>query len=192
MPITQDRMLVQIQEARHAFTFARDLRDMVRETLERLVTNGPIAGDWATAINALRMNVDLMKPPTDRETYRNEFHYNSVRKRNQTSKERATAKRRERGALPQPLAMERLNAMNAARRRGNASPNDFAAYRAFNAQHQPSLPSAPKPKSVLDGVETWTEKGEDIATPESIHNAIASGGLFGSDEIAVDKDGDGD
>lgn len=201
MPITQDQIIELMQESRLAHSAARDMRESVLSYIagikQRRLLDDPVL-NFAPVLAAIQARIEQITLPSDQATYRNEWHYRRKAKINDKQKELQRAKRRGQGLPTAAENIERLNAINAARR--NQTTPDLSAnipweeqYFKDRGEYPPSY-LAKRPKgfhSALENVEVILEPDPDVATPETIHNAIADGGgLFGNDDLTYDSEHD--
>jgi hypothetical protein len=135
MPITQARMIEQMQEARAAHTAFRQLREQVLAICAGAKSRYYNNPDLQNVLDALISHVGLLPTPTDQATYFNERHYQRHQKHNTKTRERQEVARRMAGVPTVEEAMAILHGKNALRRAD--LPTSPAAY---SDNHAPLVP----------------------------------------------------
>lgn len=126
MPITQKAIMDQMQEARAAHTYGRQLRDQMLAMLavasRKYVSNETVQEVLTVFVYHLRN----APPPDDRVTWLNEHHYRRVAKRNNEMRERQDIQRRMAGVPTKEEAIAILLAKNELRRANlPVDPSDY-------------------------------------------------------------------
>jgi hypothetical protein len=88
MPITQEQMIKQMQEARANHQEMKALRELILNYIGHLRTQYPQNNELGEAMSALEITVRMRPIPDDRETYMNEQYYTRFASRNADAKER--------------------------------------------------------------------------------------------------------
>lgn len=131
MPITQATMIELMHESRAAIQNAFALRHALREYTTFAKARYPENKDLQEVLDAIAMMVQMHPEPSDKATYRNEYHYRRVGKNNDKQRLRQEKARRNAGVPTQAESLEAFKELNAKRRDGgiNLSPD---AYQRFN------------------------------------------------------------
>lgn len=139
MPITQARMIEQMQEARaahRAFTQLREQMLAICAGAKQRFYNNP---DLQNVLDAIISHVNLLPTPTDRATYVNERHYERHQKRNEEVRKSQEVARRMVGVPTVEEAMAILNGKNALRRAD--LPTSPTAYMPESGDAMPTFPA---------------------------------------------------
>lgn len=138
MPITQARMIEQMQEARtahRAFTQLREQMLAICAGAKSRYHNNP---DLQNVLDAIISHVNLLPTPPDRATYVNEHHYKRHQKHNTKVREKQEVARRMAGVPTVEEAMAILHAKNALRRADLST--DSASYTPESDNAMPAFP----------------------------------------------------
>lgn len=147
MPIRQEQMLEQMQEARAAHIFGTQLRDMVLNYLSLIPARYPGNPAAAEIVNGLSLAVRMLPQPDDRVTFDNERYYQRHARANANFRAIQEQKRRARGVPTQEQAIAMLHARNAIIRGGGEITQ---TYEQFNAQMPvPSRKRKGKPETIM-------------------------------------------
>lgn len=143
MPIRQEDMIAQMQEARAAHQYGRGLRDMMLNYFDMAQRRFAANTELCDAITALSYQVRNMPVPDDRTTYVNEQHYRKRAKINDAMRHRQEIARRMAGIPTQEEALAILHAKNALRRADlPADPDAYQPAPIPNGLADPFLPRA--------------------------------------------------
>lgn len=118
MPIRQEQMLEQMQEARLAHTYGRRLRELVQNYISLLPSRYPNNPAVQEIIEGLGYAVKLLNLPDDRVTWDNERYYARHARMNSKYRARQEMERRARGIPTREEAIVTLHAQNELRSQG--------------------------------------------------------------------------
>ena len=90
MPITQEQMIEQMQEARANHAEMKAVRTLVLNYINHVKETYPGNGELQESMTALSYTIQMRPVPDDRATYMNERYYARFAKRNARAKERQT------------------------------------------------------------------------------------------------------
>ena len=90
MPLTQEQMIEQMQEARANHQEMRALRDLILNYTEHCLKTYPANAELCESMCALAYTVRLRPIPDDRVTFLNERYYTRFASRNAKAKQRQT------------------------------------------------------------------------------------------------------
>lgn len=139
MPITQERMIEQMQEARAAHRAFMQLREQMLAICAGAKSRYYNNPDLQNVLDAIISHVNLLPTPTDRATYVNEHHYKRHQKHNTKVRERQEVARRMAGVPTVEEAMAILHAKNALRRAD--LPTSPAFYSTDSDNPMPAFPA---------------------------------------------------
>lgn len=159
MPITQARMIAQMQEARAAHTAFTQLRETVFAIAAGAKQRHYANAELRDVLDAMVATIQLQPTPDDRQTFLNEHHYRRAKRHNVRQQERQEIARRMAGVPTQDEALAILHAKNALRRADLPTSPD--AYRQpapipegladpFTAPRKPSRPGIIFPRDDPD------------------------------------------
>lgn len=175
MPITQARMIEQMQEARAAHRAFCQLREQVLAICsgaKQRYYNDP---NVQNVLDAIISHVNLHPTPTDRATYVNERHYERHQKRNEEVRKSQEIARRMAGVPTVEEAMAILHGKNALRRAD--LPTNPAFYLPDTANAMPVFPSG---KSDQERRAEELLAGDPFAAPQA--KPSRSGIIFPRDD----------
>lgn len=145
MPITQEKMLEQIEAARDHYEYGTQLYQAVLQYLQMLPSRYPQSKEVEEIINGLGYAVQSIPRIDDRVTYINEQYYKRFARINSKYRKRQELHRRQKGVPTREEALAMLHAKNELRAGGFAFPQ---TYEEFNRQGQPSFaPKVKKPRA---------------------------------------------
>lgn len=116
MPITQARMIEQMQEARAAHRAFTNLRENILAICAGAKQRYYSNADLLNVLDAMIAHVNLTPTPQDRATYVNERHYARHQKHNEDGRKKQEVARRMAGVPTVQEAMAILHGKNALRR----------------------------------------------------------------------------
>lgn len=160
MPITQERMIEQMQEARAAHRAFMQLREQMLAICagaKQRYYNNP---DLQNVLDAIISHVNLLPTPTDRATYVNEHHYKRHQKHNAKVRERQEVARRMVGVPTVEEAMAILHGKNALRRADLPTSPAF-----YTSESDNAMPAFPAGKSDQERRAEELLASDPFATP---------------------------
>lgn len=116
MPITQARMIAQMQEARAAHNAFVQLRETIFAIAAGAKQRHYANAELQEVLDALVATIKLQPSPDDRQTFLNEHHYRRAKRHNVRQQERQEIARRMAGVPTADEALAILHAKNALRR----------------------------------------------------------------------------
>lgn len=165
MPITQARMIEQMQEARAAHRAFVQLREQMLAICAGAKQRYHSNPDLQNVLDAIISHVNLLPTPTDRATYVNEHYYKRHQKHNTKVREKQEVARRMAGVPTVEEAMAILNGKNALRRA------DLPTNPAFYSDNLSAAPTIPIGKSDQERRAEELLAGDPFATPTTLPQA---------------------